>query len=146
MQKKTILIVEDDDRFAKMLSFLFSAKGFNVKTSKNGLEACQSLEENIPAIIILDLVMPIMDGFSLYTKIRDQERLKDIPIIILSGLSIEDVTEKLETYDFNCYLRKPFRTADILALITDAISRLEETSGHFNHCLNREQTFRNEKA
>jgi len=139
MQKRMILIVEDDERFVRMLSFLFSAKDFNVKTSKNGLEAWDFLEENIPAIIIMDLIMPIMDGFSLYRKIRDLERLKDIPIIILSGLSIEAVTEKLKTYDFNRYLRKPFRTADLLALTTDAISTLEGTSGHFKNCLNSEK-------
>lgn len=146
MQKRTILIVEDDERFAKMLSFLFSAKDFNVKAAKNGLEAWQYLEESIPSIIILDLIMPEMDGFSLYSKIREQESLKAIPIIILSGLPMDEIVEKLGPYDLKCYLRKPFRTADILALAADAISTFEGASDHFSNCLNAGHYIEADKA
>lgn len=122
MEKNTILIIEDDDRFRKMLSFLFIAKGFNVKTANDGLEAWQYIMENIPLLIVLDLVMPGMDGFSFYRKIKEQSRFDNIPIIILSGLSLQEVVEKIDPGDLKHYLRKPFRTADILALTADALN------------------------
>ena len=131
MQKKTILIVEDDERFRKMLSFLFIAKNFNVETANDGVEALSYLAENIPSLIILDLVMPQMDGFTLYKKIKEQNRLNNVPVIFLSGLGMQDIVEKLESADLNHYLRKPFRTADILTLTADALNCRGEESNQY---------------
>lgn len=143
MKKQTILIVEDDERFRKMLSFLFCAKGFIVKTSNNGDEAWQYLLENRPSLIILDFVMPQMDGFSLYKKIKERNILRDIPVIFLSGLSLQEITEKIEPSDLKRYLRKPFRTADILSLINEALNSEEEKS---NSCQYRIESGRIMKA
>ncbi|MDH3973620.1 MAG: response regulator [Deltaproteobacteria bacterium] len=126
MEKETILIVEDDERFRKMLSFLFIAKGFNVKTACDGMDAWDYLAENRPSLIILDLVMPGMDGFSLYKRIKEQDRLNMMPVIILTGLSMQEIIGKFESVDLKRYLRKPFRTADIMTMTADVLNNQGE--------------------
>ena len=134
MQDKTILIVDDDERFIKMLSFLFSAKGFNVITASNGEEAWKYLDSTTPDLMIMDLMMPEMDGFSLYRKIREQERLKKLPVIILSGIAASELLEKLEPADLKFCLQKPFRTVEILTLTRDALSSSHGESGNYKSC------------
>jgi len=119
MPKKSILVVDDDEKIIRMLSFLFLSKGFHVVGAKDGIEALKSLEASIPSVVILDLAMPLMDGFLLYSKIKAQDRFKDIPVIVLSALPSTDTMYKLDLPDSRYYLHKPFRTAEIMALVTE---------------------------
>lgn len=122
MSGKSILIIDDDEKIIKMLTFLFLSKGYQIFSANNGIEALDILENLIPSVIILDLAMPQMDGFTLYDKMKNQKRYRDIPVIILSGSPAEDTIYKLKFHSSQYYIHKPFRAAEIQGLVAEAIS------------------------
>lgn len=122
---KKVLIVEDDDKMCKMLSFLFTAKGIKVKSVHNGFEAFKSLEEERPDSIILDLMMPEMDGIEFCSKIKEKSSLKEIPVIVLSALSSSVNKEKMISLGAANYLSKPFKSADLMNSVISAMKLLD---------------------
>ena len=81
---KKILIVEDDSDFQDIYQLYLQGESFQVLTSLNGKEAMAVLEKETPDLIILDLIMPVMDGDEFYARLRAQEKWKHIPVIIAS--------------------------------------------------------------
>lgn len=90
-----ILVVDDNPDFVGFVRDLLYRTGFNVRTAPNGTEAIKQLEEFVPDLIFLDLLMPEMDGFEVVSKIHEDERLKDVPVVVLTAKDVtnEDITE-----------------------------------------------------
>jgi len=91
---KKILIVEDDFRLQKALSFKLRKEGFEVYNATNGKEGLNMVETNKPDLILLDIAMPMMDGVEML-KILKKEKKINIPVIILTNLTEYEKTEKL---------------------------------------------------
>ena len=87
---KKLLIIEDDKFMANAMRVRFSEDGFDLKLASNGEEALEILKTFIPRVIIVDLMMPKMDGFETLARIKAQDNLKDIPVIIASNLGQEE--------------------------------------------------------
>lgn len=101
-----VLIVEDDMFVRDIYHIKFEKEGFEVILAENGVEAIRSLGEIIPDIILLDMVMPYMDGMEVLKKIKENKAWKKIPIIMLTNISEKDkINEGLE-YGVNEYLIK----------------------------------------
>ena len=81
---KTILIVEDDSDFQDIYQLYLQGESFRVLTALNGKEAVEVLEKETPDLIILDLIMPVMDGEEFYAWLRAQEKWRYIPVIVAS--------------------------------------------------------------
>jgi DNA-binding response OmpR family regulator len=81
---KKILIVEDDSDFQDIYQLYLQGESFQVQTALNGKEALAILEKETPDLIILDLIMPVMDGEEFYVRLRDQEKWRRIPVIVAS--------------------------------------------------------------
>ncbi len=92
--QKTLLWVEDDKLIGTILEKKFTSSGFNLLHAKNGDEALVMLKDTVPNAIVLDLLLPGMNGFDILQKIRADERLKDVPAMILSNLSKPSDIEK----------------------------------------------------
>ncbi|KKQ52209.1 MAG: Response regulator [Parcubacteria group bacterium GW2011_GWD2_38_11] len=106
MDAKKILIVEDDAFIRDIYQVKFSQDGFEVIIAENGLEAIKKLEQLTPDIILLDIIMPYMGGMEVLKKIKENDALKNIPIIMLTNISEkEKITEGAE-YGVNEYLIK----------------------------------------
>lgn len=118
---KTILIVDDDEKLSKMLSFLFMAKGFTVDHAKNGNHAFEKLNQNRPDAVILDLMMPGIDGFEVCKKIKGDKKLKDIPVIVLSALPSAENKGKASALGAYAYFEKPFKSSDLVSKTLEAI-------------------------
>ena len=112
--KKLVLIVDDDDKLIKMLKFLFTAKGFLLNTASNGKEALQILEESTPDAIILDIMMPVMDGCVCMEKIKNSNRLSKIPIIVLTAAGFAHPKEELLELGATDYIEKPFKCKELI--------------------------------
>jgi len=85
---KKVLFVDDDRDFLKSQSILFASKGFQVITAESGEEALKVLENEVPDIIFLDLMMEHYDsGFTLSYQIRKDDRFKNVPLVMLSGVA-----------------------------------------------------------
>ncbi|MDQ1286407.1 MAG: hypothetical protein QG663_1841 [Thermodesulfobacteriota bacterium] len=104
-----ILVVEDSPTQAIRLQHILETRGFEVAVSHNGRAALQYLKGNRPTIIISDVIMPEMDGYELCKRIKDDENLKDIPVILLTSLSDpEDIIRGLEVGADN-FITKPYQ-------------------------------------
>ena len=86
---KTALVVEDDNFLIKAYEAHLAKAGFHVRTALDGVEAVESLKKVMPDIILLDLVMPRMDGFDVLEEMQKKSEWKKIPIVVLSNLGQE---------------------------------------------------------
>src|SRR5258708_6275353 len=83
--KKRILIVEDDTAIRQLYTEILSAENYEVSQAENGQAGLDSIIKNKPDLVLLDLMMPIMDGKTLLHKIREMPDLADMPVIVLSN-------------------------------------------------------------
>lgn len=91
---QTILLTEDDVMLHTMYTQKFTKEGYEVLSAYNGAEGIKLAEENQPAIILLDIIMPKMDGFVALKKLKKNEATKDIPVILLTNLGQEEDIRK----------------------------------------------------
>jgi CheY-like chemotaxis protein len=89
-----ILLVEDDELMINLYSNLFSSKGYSILVSKNGEECLQAIDKNKIDLILLDIMMPKMDGLVVLKNLREQEKYKKLPIIVLSNLGNDDIVSQ----------------------------------------------------
>lgn len=123
---KKILIIDDDLRHDKMMSYLLLSKGFDVTYALSGQEAIEKLRLKVverPDIILMDIMMPQMDGFETFKEIRKEPNLKDIPIIMLTALSDPQNMEKAIAIGAADYIEKPFSPSDVIARIKKVVEK-----------------------
>ena len=119
---KTVLIVEDDARLNRMVKYALMAKGCKVETAMNGIDALEVLKESIPDAIVLDLMMPEMDGFELSERLQKDSQYKDIPIIIMSALEEDNNKDKLKSMGPRDYIEKPFNVKDFAERVLKSLA------------------------
>jgi CheY-like chemotaxis protein len=120
---KTILIVDDEFGVLEVLEFILSDAGFTVVSALNGQDALTRLKETRPDLVVVDFMMPILDGSAVIQAIRSDDGLRDIPIILASALPEQTVRARCGGY--NSFLRKPYKTEQLMA----EISKLIDHSG-----------------
>ena len=86
---KTVLVVDDDPDAREYLSAVLQDNGFTATTANDGAEAIASLGQRVPDLVTLDITMPEKSGVAVYRKLREDERLKRVPVIIVTGISEE---------------------------------------------------------
>ena len=117
-----ILVVDDDPPSVKMIGFLLREEGYTVLTTNSGPEALRMLNEEMPDLVILDVMMPGMDGLEVCRRIR---RITDLPIIFLSAKG--EMADRVAGLDVggDDYLPKPFEPAELLARVRAVMRRAE---------------------
>jgi chemosensory pili system protein ChpA (sensor histidine kinase/response regulator) len=101
----------------KVLSRTLEREGYNVVTAKDGMDALQILQETKPAIILLDIEMPRMDGFEFARNVRGDQVTAGIPIIMISSRTAEKHQSHARELGVNAFLGKPVQDDDLLAEI-----------------------------
>lgn len=110
-----ILVVDDNKRNVKLLISILGSRGYEILAAYNGLEALKSVAEHMPDLIMLDALMPEMDGFEVSRALRENPETKHIPILMLTALrEVEDKVRGLEA-GADDFLTKPFHTVELLA-------------------------------
>jgi CheY-like chemotaxis protein len=84
---KTVLVVDDDDNTRRFLTVALEENGYDAVTAEDGDDGYRKIQESIPDLILLDVMMPKKTGFSLFKQLRRKEEFKDIPIIMLTGVA-----------------------------------------------------------
>jgi CheY-like chemotaxis protein len=123
--KKRIMIVEDDSFVMDIYETKLSQSGFNVILAVNGLEAMKKLEKEkeLPDLILLDIIMPYMDGLEVLKKIKDNNKFKNIPVILLTNLSQKEEIEQGLKLGANDYLIKShFTPSEVLEKINNYLN------------------------
>jgi DNA-binding response OmpR family regulator len=111
---RTVLVVEDKASLTQMLKFLFLSKGLKVEIAFNGREALEKALSLLPDLILLDIVMPEMNGFEVLEKLREKEATSRIPIIMLTARkSREDMLRAKELGAVE-YITKPFKAVEVV--------------------------------
>ena len=118
---KLVLIVDDDDKLTKMLQFLFKTKGFTVKSAENGMEALEMLKKNIPDVIILDIMMPKMDGCEFMKEIKADPLMKEVPVVVLTAVKSDEDKNQFLSLGAHDYFEKPFKSSELLNRVVKAI-------------------------
>ena len=130
-QKFTVLVVEDDYNIRDLLLDILSSK-YTVLTANDGLEALRILQQNLPDLVLCDIVMPELDGLGLIDKIRSDERTAHLPIVSVSAkLSMEDRIEAVE-HGADAYITKPFNPRHVLATIGQLLNKRTIMKEYFN--------------
>ena len=104
--QRSILIVDDEDDFIELLKYRLAGLGYNFLVAKNGVEALTLARESKPDLILLDIMLPDLDGLSVCTILRRQPATKGIPIFFMSALT-SDVTNRTTTKLAQDYFIKP---------------------------------------
>ncbi len=126
MKKAKILIVEDEKDIQELLQYNLEREGFHIIPTSSGEEALDILEKEIPHLIILDLMMPGIDGLETCRMIKQDSRLKNIPIIFLTAKSEElDIVIGLQL-GADDYVTKPFSPRVLTARVKALLRRLSE--------------------
>lgn len=114
---KNILVIEDELDILKIIIFRLKKAGYKIMTAPGGQEALEILRETKPDLIVVDLVMPVVDGYEVCKRVRENKILKDIPILLLTASATTNMDEKVKFTKANDYLVKPFEPQDLLSKI-----------------------------
>jgi two-component system, chemotaxis family, chemotaxis protein CheY len=121
-----ILVVDDDPDIIEALSEILEAEGFEIRRARNGKEALERLEPDPPQLILLDLMMPVMDGWEFAQRMRQRPTFSGIPIIVLSA--DRNVGSKALDIGAVGHLAKPFELNDLLEMVRRALKGSPPTS------------------
>ncbi len=126
MSQKRILIVDDEEHILELIKFNLEKNGFEVMTLDNGEAAIGVLQENPVDLVVLDLMLPGMDGLDVCKNIRRIDGLEKLPIIILTAKSEE--TDRILGLELGAddYLTKPFSVRELIARIKAVLRRSED--------------------
>lgn len=125
MFKKKILIIEDTEFMKKLISDVLKEAGYEVVTASSGEEGLQKVREEKPDLVLLDVVMPGMDGFEVCRILREDESNNLMPIIMLTAQENED--HKLEGLELGAddYIIKPFNSRELVSRVRNTLKRID---------------------
>lgn len=123
--EKKVLIVEDDRALRSILGSGLGKAGFLVVEASNGEEGLEVAQNERPDLILLDVIMPKVDGFEVLQKMRECEWGKDMPVVVLSNLGSEDLKEKAQKLGAKGYIVKS--DFDIEGIVSIVKEKLKET-------------------
>jgi|ERR1700722_4939567 len=116
----TVLVAEDNLVNCELLRELLEARGYSVIEAPNGQEALRMIEQTHPDIVLLDIGMPVLDGFAVIRKIRENPSLATLPVLAITAYAMRGDRESVLNAGFNGYLSKPINSRDV----TNEIERL----------------------
>jgi DNA-binding response OmpR family regulator len=117
VSKKKILIVEDEESLLRLESILLTSKGYDVTGVSGGLEALQVIPQLQPDLVLLDIMLPGLDGFEVCRQIKVNPATMDIPVIMVTAKKSGDDMARGEEVGADWYITKPFKSAMVIETI-----------------------------
>jgi len=114
---KLILVVEDQEDNRQILRDLLGSAGFDLDEAVNGEEALAAVAERRPDLILMDIQLPVLDGYEATRRIKSDPALKDIPIIVVTSYALSGDEEKARAAGCDAYVTKPYSPRQLLATI-----------------------------
>jgi CheY-like chemotaxis protein len=121
--KKVVLIVEDDLKSLKLFRDLLQASGYTILEATNGKKAIELAREKKPDLILMDIQMPVMDGFEATKILKADAETRNIPIIVLTSYAMKEDDEKIREAGCDAYISKPIDTKEFLKKVAEYLSR-----------------------
>ena len=126
MKKNSVLVVDDEKSNIMALSHILSPN-YTVYTAKNGQSAIIAAEKYLPDVILLDIIMPDIDGYTVIAALKSSEKTQNIPVIFITGLSNSDDEEKGLSLGAADYIGKPFSAAIVKLRVQNQIKIINQT-------------------
>jgi two-component system response regulator VicR len=125
---KMILCIEDEPEMIDLIRLILSRRGFEIRGANGGQEGLEIIRKEHPDLILLDLMMPEMDGWEVYQQMKADEATKDIPVIVVTAKaqSIDKVLG-LHIAKVDDYIAKPFSPQELLASVDNVLGRKKTT-------------------
>jgi CheY-like chemotaxis protein len=124
-----VLVVEDDKIMGQMVSDILDDIGFGVTTAPNGMVAFEKLKQQKVDFIVLDILLPELDGFEIYSRLKANPDTQDIPVMIMSAWADEKNIEKASNMGVKHFLPKPFTEDELMyTILTLLIDSSKEKS------------------
>lgn len=117
----TILIADDHDDNRELLRLLLLGAGYEVREARDGSECLALAREQPPDLIVIDLSMPVLDGWAVFRELKTDQRTRTIPCMAVTAHAELDRTEALET-GFSAYISKPFSGDDLLKTVATVLA------------------------
>jgi DNA-binding response OmpR family regulator len=114
---KKILLVEDEKNIVLGVSICLKSAGLHVDVADDGADALKKIEAGKPDLVLLDLVMPRLNGLDALQAMKENDTMKDIPVIVLSARAQEEDIQRAMELGAADYMAKPFRPDELLAVI-----------------------------
>ena len=122
---KKLLLIDDDPNLILLVKDYLEFRGYNVDTAENGREALEVLDQNVPDMIICDVMMPEMDGYALVKHIREEPVTNRIPVLFLSAKGQSQDRVKGLNEGADVYMVKPFEPEELVAQVESSLSQLK---------------------
>jgi chemosensory pili system protein ChpA (sensor histidine kinase/response regulator) len=116
-----VMVVDDSITMRKVTSRVLERNDMEVVTAKDGLDAVEKLQDRVPDLVLLDIEMPRMDGYELATYMRNDSRLKAVPIIMITSRTGEKHRQRAFEIGVDRYLGKPYQEADLLRNVEETL-------------------------
>jgi CheY-like chemotaxis protein len=124
--KKTILIVDDEFGILEVLESILSDAGFKVISAINGQDALTRLQETLPDLVIVDFMMPLLDGAGVIKAMRADNKFSAVPVILASALPEKTIRERCVGYQ--AFVHKPFKTERLMEEVSRLLDRPSSSS------------------
>jgi chemosensory pili system protein ChpA (sensor histidine kinase/response regulator) len=115
------MVVDDSITMRRVTARVLEHRGLEVLTARDGLDAVEAMFERVPDLILLDIEMPRMDGYELATHVRNDPRLKHVPMVMITSRSGEKHRQHAKSLGVNGYLTKPYQEADLVEEVFDQL-------------------------
>lgn len=130
--QKRLMLVDDDPNLILLVKDYLEFRGYDVVTAENGREALEKLEQELPDLIICDVMMPEMDGYTLVKHIREDSRTNWIPVLFLSAKGQSQDRVKGLSTGADVYIVKPFEPEELVAQVESSLKQAARLSKHQN--------------
>jgi DNA-binding response OmpR family regulator len=119
----SVLLVEDEDQLRRVMKDLLQREGYRVAEARDGIQALDEVDRFAPDVIILDLNLPGIDGYSVLAQLRSRPATRDIPIMVLTAKGDEDNEVRVFELGADDFVTKPFRARSLTARIEAVLGR-----------------------
>lgn len=118
---KKILVVDDERDIVEVIQMSLQKNGYSVETAYDGVEALEKIESDKPDLVVLDIMLPKLDGYSVNLKLKENPETENLPVIVITGRGhLKELLQIREEITVSAYLEKPFP----LKLLVDKIKEL----------------------
>ncbi len=120
---QTLFLIDDEDIWLETMQTVLNGETYNVITADSGIKALDKLAKVKPDLILSDVRMPVMNGFELFDKIKNNPKLKTIPFVFMSSLDDYDARRVAKCLGATDYITKPFDTEEIKRVVLDLLQK-----------------------
>jgi len=130
---KTILVAEDNPTNRELLRELLEIRGYSVVEACDGQDALVVVEQAPPALVLLDIGMPRLDGYAVLRKLRENPRFVVLPVVAVTAYAMQGDREKILNSGFDGYLSKPINSASLMQELERLLTHPQKQNGSLTH-------------